>query len=436
MAAGQLQSIIYSDGTPAASYSYDRLGRLVTASGGGSGRAFAYQGNTNLVASETMTGGPTAGTSVSTGYDGLLRRSSLQVSQGQTSLVSQSFGFDAASRLASAAQYTAFAAYSYVNGSAANLVQSIVFTNSGQPVMTTSKSYDTLDRLTSISSTVANQTTPVSGFNYTYNAANERIQASVLSDGSHWTYGYDGLGQVTLGSRQWSDNSAVGGQQFGYSFDSIGNRTSATVNGRQSQYSSNALNQYSQRTVPGAVDVIGTANPAATVTINSQTAARQSGGYFYGTATVNNTQSAADAAVSVTAVQLAAGNTSNAVGGQQGSIFVPQTPEQFTYDADGNLTQDGHWTYTWDGENRLIGMQALSTLSAADRKKLTFSYDDTSRRVQKEVLTWNTGSSTYVPADSTLFGYDGWNLVVELNGANSGALLRSYLWGIDLSGTL
>jgi YD repeat-containing protein len=365
--AGELQSIGYSDGsTPAAGYSYDRLGRLLTASGGGSARALTYLGSTNLQTSETFTGGPTAGTSVSTGYDGLSRRISLQVGQGQTSLVAQSFGFDAASRLASASQGTASAAYSYLGSSAANLVQSIVFTNSGQPVMTTSKSYDTLDRLLSISSTVAGATSPVSGFNYTYNAANQRIRADVASDGSHWTYGYDGLGQVTSGNRQWSDNSAVGGQQFGYSFDSIGNRTSTTVNGRQSQYVSNALNEYSQRTVPGAVDVIGTANSAATVTINNQKAARQTGGYFYGTVAAPNGQAPVDASVNVSAVQLTSGNTANALDSQQGSVFVPQTPEVFTYDADGNLTQDGHWTYTWDGENRLIGMQALNTQARAE----------------------------------------------------------------------
>jgi YD repeat-containing protein len=81
--AGELQSIGYSDGsTPGASYSYDRLGRLLTASGGGSARALTYLGNTNLQTSEAFTGGPTAGTSVSTGYDGLSRRISLQVGQG------------------------------------------------------------------------------------------------------------------------------------------------------------------------------------------------------------------------------------------------------------------------------------------------------------------------------------------------------------------
>ncbi len=430
--ANQLQAIVYSDGTtPAASYSYDRLGRLATAAGGGSARALTYQGNTNLMASETATAGPTAGILVSTGYDSLLRRSSLQVSQGQTSLLSQNFSFDAASRLASASQGTASATYAYWANSGSNLVHTITFSNSTQPVMTTTKSYDTLDRLTSTVSTVANATAPVSGFNYTYNAANERIRADVATDGSHWTYGYDRSGQVTLGSRQWSDNSPVGGQQFGYSFDSVGNRTSITVNGRQSQYTSNALNQYSQRTVPVAVDVIGTANPAATVTINNQTATRQNGGYFYGTAPANNTQSAADAAVSVTAVQLGINSTNNALATQQGNIFVPQTPEHFIYDADGNLTQDGHWTYVWDGENRLVGVQALSTLAASDRKKLGFVYDDRGRRVQKQVWGYDAASTSYQAPSSTLLISDGWHLTAELVGGDVATVARAYVWEIS-----
>jgi YD repeat-containing protein len=36
-------------------------------------------------------------------------------------------------------------------------------------------------------------------------------------------------------------------------------------------------------------------------------------------------------------------------------VFVPKTPETFTYDADGNLLSDGRWNYTWDAENRLVG---------------------------------------------------------------------------------
>ena len=41
-------------------------------------------------------------------------------------------------------------------------------------------------------------------------------------------------------------------------------------------------------------------------------------------------------------------SVSNAVG----SIFIPPATESFTYDADGNLTSDGRWNYTWDVAGR------------------------------------------------------------------------------------
>src|SRR5260370_28956342 len=56
------------------------------------------------------------------------------------------------------------------------------------------------------------------------------------------------------------------------------------------------------------------------------------------------------------------------------------------------------------------------------------------RRVQKVVSTWN--GSTYASAVTTRFVYDGWNLLAELDGDNNNAVKCSYMWGLDLSGTL
>ena len=44
------------------------------------------------------------------------------------------------------------------------------------------------------------------------------------------------------------------------------------------------------------------------------------------------------------------------------------------YDLDGNLTNDGRWTYTWDGENRLMNM---TNIAGADGVEiwLDFIYD-------------------------------------------------------------
>lgn len=39
-------------------------------------------------------------------------------------------------------------------------------------------------------------------------------------------------------------------------------------------------------------------------------------------------------------------------------MFVPQPPEVFTYDADGNLTAVGRRVYTWEGENRWLQTNA------------------------------------------------------------------------------
>ncbi|HOX03497.1 MAG TPA: hypothetical protein P5555_14360 [Candidatus Paceibacterota bacterium] len=66
-------------------------------------------------------------------------------------------------------------------------------------------------------------------------------------------------------------------------------------------------------------------------------------------------------------------------------MFLAKTPETFVHDADGNLMQDGHWTYTWDGENRLVTMEALSTVPAAAKLRVEFEYDWRGQRIGKTV---------------------------------------------------
>src|SRR5262245_38775597 len=118
------------------------------------------------------------------------------------------------------------------------------------------------------------------------------------ADNSRWAYDYDSLGQVTSGKKYWSDNTIVAGQQFEYSFDDIGNRKVAVNGGnewgsnlRHQNYTVNNLNQYTQRTVPASVDVIGTATNAATVTVNNTPTYRK-GDYFRVGLTIDNSASA------------------------------------------------------------------------------------------------------------------------------------------------
>ncbi len=76
-------------------------------------------------------------------------------------------------------------------------------------------------------------------------------------------------------------------------------------------------------------------------------------------------------------------------------------------------------------------MTANANVPTAALKKLDFGYDYRARRITKKVSTW-TGSN-YVAQSTIKFLYDDWNLVAEVNNTNS--VLRSYSWGLDLSGT-
>ena len=137
--------------------------------------------------------------------------------------------------------------------------------------MTTSKTFDFLNRLTSISS-VPSASSAVN-FEYSYNAANQRTLRRE-ADASYWRSDYDPLGQVTGGARYFPNNTPVAGQQFGYLFDEIGNRKQTSVAGgstglepRYSRYTVNNLNQYTQRITPSYTSVMGTAHPDALVTL-------------------------------------------------------------------------------------------------------------------------------------------------------------------------
>jgi RHS repeat-associated protein len=115
-----------------------------------------------------------------------------------------------------------------------------------------------------------------------------------------------------------------------------------------------------------------------------------------------------------------------------GNLFIPKSPENYTYDADGNLTSDGRFTNIWDADNRLTNITSLSGDPTGSLVKLDFTYDYMGRRIQKIVST-NSGSG-WTASYTNKFIYDGWNLVAVLDGGNH--LLQSFTWGSDLSGSL
>jgi RHS repeat-associated protein len=421
---GDLVGIAYSNdpqNTQPLTYTYDRRGRQWTAAQNGMTTTLAYN-DANQLTSEAYTGAGTllAGFTLSSGYDSYLRRNSLSLNTSPT--LSVSYGYDNASRLQTVTMGSQSVTYSYVANSP--LVEQIVFKNSTTPVMTNSTSYDYLNRLKTISSVPT--AGPTTSFSYDLNSASQRVRTQ-LADGSYWLYEYDALGQVISGKKYWSDGTPVGGQQFGYGFDDIGNRTGTKVGGdaggqnlRAASYTANNLNQYSSRSVTGAVYVTGIAFGTNSVTVGGQSASRK-GEYFWSGLLIDNSGTAFWTNIT----------TSSGGNNAAGNVFIPKTPEQFSYDADGNLTNDGRWSYTWDAENRLVRMEPSGTITAPgnSRRKLEFACDYKGRRIYRKVT--NLDTSTVLSENKFL--HDGWNLMAELTMAN--ALVRSYGWGKDLSGT-
>jgi len=188
------------------------------------------------------------------------------------------------------------------------------------------------------------------------------------------------------------------------------------------------LNQYPQRTVPGFVDIVGLALATNPVYVNGQMASRK-GEYFRRELSVNNATAPVWQQVTVTAT----GETP-----VTGNVFVPRTPEPFGYDLDGNLTSDGRWTYMWDAENRLIRVQSRSDTPQASWRRVEWQYDALGRRIRQTTWMWNTNSGTWQVGEDLKFVSDPLFFgrhIVELR-ATDNALVRSYVWGLDLSGTM
>ncbi|HYG23206.1 MAG TPA: hypothetical protein VEH04_10525, partial [Verrucomicrobiae bacterium] len=395
--AGDLATVLYTgDNTPGVTNTYDRRGRIKTIWSGDATQSMAYNGAGQVV-SETHTGGALSGMAVTNAYDSLSRRTAVGLNTQSDTLVN--YGYGAGSRLASVANSSTAAAYTYVAKS--SLVEQIAFSHSSQLRMTTTRSHDFLNRLTGISSVTPGNTAPPITHAYDYNPANQRTRAA-MADGSYWIYEYDSLGQVTSGRKFWADGTPVAGQQFEYVHDDIGNRRRTRSGGdetggqlRQADYTVTAVNQYTSRGVPASVDIMGISYVTNTVTVNGGSTYRK-GEFFRREWAASVPNSGLWTNITVAASGQA---------GTTGNVFIAKSPETFGYDLDGNLTNDGRWAFTWDAENRLTKLESLTNGPSASKRRVVWMYDGKGRRVRQ--TTYDLSSGPAIPIEDLKFVNDG-----------------------------
>ncbi len=422
---GQLSDITYTDSTPSVSHTYTRDGQphVTTDVSGTHTRAYTTTGLTDTITSAGS--GTHAGLSFD--YDHLHQGkvSKIKVNKGGSVLYNLDFTYHPDSaRVHTLTRDGHTATYHYLKQSPH--IQQITLSSAGNASYINSRAYDSHNRLmaTTWSQHSNNILTPKDHFGYEHDALNRRTTRTQLG-GIAWDYGYNDRNEVNLADKK-QGTAFISGQQYRFSFDNIGNRTSKETGGdasgnnrRTTTETPNSLNQYTSRTTPNSIDVLGKAPAATAVTVNGQNTTRQ-GELFHRNLTVNNSGSNGIWQ-----------NITASGGGQSesGHRYIP--PANFTpsYDLDGNLTDDGEWLYEWDAENRLIKATrtARSQAAGAPYRRIEYQYDAQHRRISRKEYH-NTGST----ANSTeLYLYDGWNRILTLNASQQS--IQSFTWGIDLS---
>ena len=431
---GQLLETDYSDTTPDVSFSYNRLGRLKSTTDAAGVLTRSYTNEGLLDAESYDDSGVLAGVVLDRQYDELLRSNGFVLQREGETISEQSYTYDSASRLERVSSGSFNSTYTYVPN--AGHVDTLTHRKWTDTRLSVNYQHDRLGRLTEISS-APSADAAVQAI-YRYNAINQRTRLT-REDSAFWNYQYDSLGQVVDAAKYDSDEEMLPGFAFGFDYDTIGNRKSVErrnalpAASTEQIFLSNLLNQYEERSVPSLIDITGSASLDADVYVNHSQASR-SGELFHYQLTADNTEEPVWADVDVLAVEDGLGLYKK----ESGNVYVPQTPESYDYDEDGNLTLDGRWSYTWDAENRLIEMETIGSASTvgAPKQKLTFSYDALSRRIAKQVYSWDTGSSTWEMQADIRFLWDGWNLIAELDALSSYAPTKTYAWGLDLSGSI
>jgi RHS repeat-associated protein len=224
-AAGSLTNINYSDSTPDVSFAYDRLGRqqIVTDSAGI--RSFYFGNYLQLTSELSQVSGFTS--QVSRSYDLLGRSSGLSISN-----YAVSYGYDSVGRFSSISSFVNFASfvvnYSYLPGS--DLLMGYTNT-SGLAVERVYEPHR--DLLAAISNRWNGSL--VSSFAYTNDALGRRTRR-VDSGSRANNFGYNGRSELA--------NAILGANQYGYTYDPIGNREWTRMNANTNWYTANELNQY------------------------------------------------------------------------------------------------------------------------------------------------------------------------------------------------
>ena len=219
---------------------------------------------------------------------------------------------------------------------------------------------------------------------------------------------YDPIDRLT--GATYKDGAAVLAQ-YGYTYDKADNRATERRNEIVSTGTFNNVNELTALSGGGVVGFSGTTTEEAAVTVGGQAAQTSQVGTRFEEAV---TLPAGTNTVTVAAVD-PSGNTNSK---NYRVVVNGGAAQSFTYDANGNLTNDGTRQYVWDAENRLIRI-------VEGPKRTDIEYDGFHHWTR---IVERNGATT---VSDRRFIWDGNTLVEQRNGTSTTAAQRYLPQGVQ-----
>lgn len=290
---------------------------------------------------------------------------------------------------------------------------------------------------------------------YGLDSAGRRVTEGRI-DGTMFHYDYNDRGELVSVDRRRADGSLRPDWSHAYDYDASGERVSTRTPEGENIYRYSLHLRPTFVTYPESRQWIrGRAHPLALVAINGIEAEREGHiwrkqvNYEPGHAKMLEvTASRPDMPVQAPITRQRRLSPSMGVGGVEYFPHLTDTTE-ISHDTNGNLVFDGRWIYQWDGERRPVVMEerflGVPGESQMPVRRLEMKYDAKGRRISKKLLTnVRTADGLLVNSNwtferETIFLWQDWVLLAEFvrySEMSTPLLRRSYLWGLDVSGTL
>lgn len=264
----------------------------------------------------------------------------------------------------------------------------------------------------------------------------------------HQIFTYNSRSELTaaatfLGASATDQSQPLSARKHEFAYDGIGNRRWSNTSGNSTlreDYTVNELNQYTLKennTLAVGGTVADDANIKVAAGDTTAALAGRRGRHWGDNITLENWVAPFQGALNIYAVN----PVTNKKMVETRTAFIPPIAQAMTYDEDGNILNDGVWTYEWDAENRLRAMETTGNAVAGGvpAQRLEFKYDHQHRRIEKLVRGGWNGSTFATITAQRRYLYDGWSLIAEFSfnvQLSTLNLVRSYTWGLDIARSL